>query len=138
MAVNKKSLQNLKPKKKGEGAITKENAKDFALKSNLKQKLDKIAAQASFQIVQMLDSLTVSDTTAQVFDNLGIPKPFHNRKTLRILQLHKKAENGDILANKLLFEICGELDFQSQQTKEDDVNIVIKFIEGNNEEDKAK
>lgn len=100
--------QNLKRFGKEKPAPTSEEAKKAGSKGGKASAEKRAQVKTSREIVEMLDSLAVSPSNSEVMETLGIPEDMRTRQTLRLLQLQKKAEQGDAQANKLLLEIRGE------------------------------
>lgn len=100
--------QNLKRYGKEKPAPTSEEAKKAGSKGGKASAEKRAQVKTSREIVEMLDALAVSPSNNEIMETLGIPEDMRTRQTLRLLQLQKKAEQGDAQANKLLLEIRGE------------------------------
>lgn len=99
---------NLKRFGKEKPAPTSEEAKKAGSKGGKASAEKRAQVKTSREIVEMLDALAVSPSNNEIMETLGIPEDMRTRQTLRLLQLQKKAEQGDAQANKLLLEIRGE------------------------------
>ncbi len=100
--------KNLKRFGKEKPAPSREGAVKNGRKGGKASGEARAQAKTSREIVEMLDNLAVKDGNNEIMAALGIPEDMRTRQTLRLLQLLKKAENGDAQANKLLIEIRGE------------------------------
>ena len=100
--------QNLKKFGKDKPPLTHEEAVKQGQAGGKASVEARAKAKTSREIVEMLDSLTVNENNNAIMETLGIPEDMRTRQTLRLLQLQKKAEQGDAQANKLLLEIRGE------------------------------
>ena len=100
--------KNLKRYGKEKPAPSSEQAKKAGSKGGKASAAAKAKAKTSREIVELLDSLPVNENNNAIMEMLGIPEDMRTRQTLRLLQLQKKAEQGDAGANKLLLEIRGE------------------------------
>lgn len=100
--------QNLKKFGKDKPPLTHEQAVTIGKKGGEASGEARARAKTSREIVETLDALPVSANNKEVMAALGIPEDMMTRQTLRLLQLQKKAEQGDAQANKLLLEIRGE------------------------------
>ena len=100
--------KNLKRCGKEKPPSSREEAVKNGRKGGKKSAEVRAQAKTSREIVEMLDSLAVKDGNNEIMAALGIPEDMRTRQTLRLLQLLKKAENGNPQANKLLIEIRGE------------------------------
>ncbi|MCH5165639.1 MAG: hypothetical protein J1G01_04490 [Clostridiales bacterium] len=63
----------------------------------------------SRQVLEMISNLSAKGAGAQLLEVAGVPKNARTLRTLRLLGLQKKAELGDVSANRLILEILGEL-----------------------------
>ncbi len=99
--------KNLKRFGKEKPAPSREEAVKNGRKGGKASGEARAQAKTSREIVEMLDNLAVKDGNNEIMAALGIPEDMRTRQTLRLLQLLKKAENGDAQANKLLIEIRG-------------------------------
>ncbi len=100
--------QNLKKFGKDKPPLSHEQAVENGRKGKKKSDEVKREKKTSREIVEMLDDLPVNENNNAIMETLGIPEDMRTRQTLRLLQLQKKAEQGDAQANKLLLEIRGE------------------------------
>lgn len=100
--------QNLKKFGKDKPPLTHEEAVKQGQAGGKASVEARAKAKTSREIVEMLDSLAVNENNNAIMETLGIPEDMRTRQTLRLLQLQKKAEQGDAQANKLLLEIRGE------------------------------
>ena len=100
--------QNLKKFGKDKPPLTHEEAVKQGQAGGKASVEARAKAKTSREIVEMLDALAVNENNNAIMETLGIPEDMRTRQTLRLLQLQKKAEQGDAQANKLLLEIRGE------------------------------
>lgn len=100
--------QNLKRFGKEKPAPSSEEAKKAGSKGGKASAEKRAQIKTSREIVEMLDSLAVNENNNAIMETLGIPEDMRTRQTLRLLQLQRKAEQGDSQANRLLLEIRGE------------------------------
>ena len=100
--------QNLKKFGKDKPPLTHEEAVKQGQAGGKASVEARAKAKTSREIVEMLDGLAVNENNNAIMETLGIPEDMRTRQTLRLLQLQKKAEQGDAQANKLLLEIRGE------------------------------
>ena len=100
--------QNLKRFGKEKPAPSSEEAKKAGSKGGKASAEKRAQIKTSREIVEMLDGLPVTENNQAIMETFGIPEDMRTRQTLRLLQLQKKAEQGDAQANKLLLEIRGE------------------------------
>lgn len=100
--------KNLKRFGKEKPPSSREEAVKNGRKGGKKSAEVRAQAKTSREIVEMLDGLPVTENNQAIMETLGIPEDMRTRQTLRLLQLQKKAEQGDAQANKLLLEIRGE------------------------------
>ena len=63
----------------------------------------------SRQVLEMLSKLLAKGALAQLLEDAGVPKNARTLQTLRMMGLQKKAELGDVAANRLILEILDEL-----------------------------
>lgn len=128
------NIQNLKRFGKEIPKPTSEQAREWGKKGAEANNAARKKAKTSKEIVKMLDLLDVKGKNADIMRSLGIPEEYLDRHTLRLLQLHKKAEEGDVRANRLLLEITGELNSFFGDGDGDGramaVNIVVKDTSG--------
>ncbi len=100
--------QNLKRFGKEKPAPSSEEAKKAGSKGGKASAEKRAQIKTSREIVEMLDSLAVNENNNAIMETLGIPEDMRTSQTLRLLQLQRKAEQGDSQANRLLLEIRGE------------------------------
>lgn len=128
------NIQNLKRFGKEIPKPTSEQAREWGKKGGEANGKAIKKAKTSKEIVKMLDMLGVKGKNADIMRSLGIPEEYLDRHTLRLLQLHKKAEEGDVRANRLLLEVLGELNSFFGDGDGDGramaVNIVVKDTSG--------
>lgn len=100
--------QNLKKYGKDKPPLTHEQAVKQGKKGGQASGQARATAKTSREIIEMLDTLSVTGKNKDKLDLLGIPADEQTQQTLRLVALHQRAVAGDVQANKLLLEIKGE------------------------------
>ena len=90
--------QNLKKFGKDKPPLTHEEAVKQGKTGGKASGEARAKAKTSREIVELLDSLPVTENNNAIMETLGIPEDMRTRQTLRLLQLQKKAEQGDAQA----------------------------------------
>lgn len=65
--------------------------------------------RTSREVLEMLNRLNATEQEAAELARNGVPKANMTRQVMRLWGLQKKAESGDVAANRLILEVLGEL-----------------------------
>ena len=97
--------QNLKPLSER----TKSEQREITQKGGKASGEARRRKRTSREVLEMLNRLNATDQETVELAACGIPKNNMTRQTMRLWGLQKKAESGDVAANRLILEVLGEL-----------------------------
>lgn len=112
MAEKKKkrnmSPNSLKNLEKGRGFS--KNSTEIARKAQEKSVVARKENLDYRKLAAHIDNIPLAADIAEKFTEMGIDKKFHVRGTKKLLQLNKKAEEGDVKSIEMWMKIRGDLD----------------------------
>lgn len=90
--------------------------------------------KAMRELIEAYDRRPLSDEERAELEALGIAKNDLTAKMRRVLALIRKAEDGDVQANKLILEISGEIGKNALPPERDTIDkIVVTFEDASGE-----
>lgn len=102
-------------------------------KASAKARAEKRAMR---ELVEAYDRRPLSDEENKELAALGINKDDRTAKMRRVLALIRKAEDGDVAANKLILEISGELGKNAVISSCDEIDgIEIRIVDASGNPD---